>query len=55
MTGDDTPENRGIIPNSFEHIFGSIGEAEADKCFLVRASYFEIYNEEIRDLLNPKN
>ena len=55
MTGTDDPENRGIIPNSFMHIFGCIGSADADKCFLVRASYFEIYNEDIRDLLNPKS
>ncbi|KAI1890554.1 hypothetical protein AGOR_G00154880 [Albula goreensis] len=41
---------RGIIPRAFEHIFESIQCAENTK-FLVRASYLEIYNEEIRDLL----
>jgi kinesin family protein 3/17 len=44
-------EKRGIIPNSFAHIFGCISEAQKDKIFLVRCSYIEIYNEEIRDLL----
>ncbi|XP_034550917.1 kinesin-like protein KIF17 isoform X2 [Notolabrus celidotus] len=41
---------RGVIPRAFEHIFESIQCAENTK-FLVRASYLEIYNEEIRDLL----
>lgn len=44
-------ELRGIIPNSFAHIFGCISEAK-NKLFLVKCSYIEIYNEEIRDLLN---
>ncbi|XP_014678184.1 PREDICTED: kinesin-like protein KIF3A [Priapulus caudatus] len=46
------PELCGIIPNSFAHIFGHIAKAEEDKKFLVRVSYLEIYNEEVRDLLN---
>ncbi|KUF94735.1 hypothetical protein AM588_10006436 [Phytophthora nicotianae] len=53
----EPPEAKGIIPNSFSHIFDRIA-AEADsKQFMVYASYLEIYNEEIRDLLapDPKN
>ncbi|TWW55032.1 Kinesin-like protein KIF3A [Takifugu flavidus] len=45
------PELRGIIPNSFAHIFGHIAKAEGDKRFLVTVSYLEIYNEEVRNLL----
>jgi kinesin family protein 3/17 len=45
------PELRGIIPNSFAHVFGAIAKAEGDVRFLVRVSYLEIYNEEVRDLL----
>ena len=45
------PELKGIIPNSFAHIFGHIAKAEDDLKFLVRVSYLEIYNEEVRDLL----
>ncbi|OMJ88817.1 hypothetical protein SteCoe_9114 [Stentor coeruleus] len=45
-------ELRGIIPNSFAHIFGCISEASEQKVFSVRCSYIEIYNEEVRDLLN---
>ncbi|CAD5116966.1 DgyrCDS5804 [Dimorphilus gyrociliatus] len=44
------PEMRGIIPNSFEHIFQHIAISENQQ-YLVRASYLEIYQEEIRDLL----
>ncbi|XP_064829223.1 kinesin-like protein KIF3A isoform X3 [Oncorhynchus masou masou] len=45
------PELLGIIPNSFAHVFGHIAKAEGDTRFLVRVSYLEIYNEEVRDLL----
>ncbi|MBN3302566.1 KIF3A protein, partial [Amia calva] len=45
------PELRGIIPNSFAHVFGHIAKAEGDTRFLVRVSYLEIYNEEVKDLL----
>ena len=48
----DQPELRGIIPNSFEQIFDKVSLALPNQEFLVRASYLEIYNEEIRDLLS---
>ena len=41
----------GVIPNSFGHVFGAISDTDKSKCFLVRCSFMEIYNEEIRDLL----
>ncbi|NXN36061.1 KIF3C protein, partial [Rhinoptilus africanus] len=41
---------RGIIPISFEHIFTHISRSQNQQ-YLVRASYLEIYQEEIRDLL----
>jgi kinesin family protein 3/17 len=50
----DVPDLRGIIPNTFEHIFSHIARAP-HKQFLVRVSYLEIYNEEIRDLLSSTN
>jgi hypothetical protein len=49
----DVPDLRGIIPNAFQHIFDSVKIAGAETQFLVRASYLEIYNEDIIDLLNP--
>ncbi|XP_022711381.1 kinesin-like protein KIF3A isoform X1 [Varroa jacobsoni] len=45
------PELKGIIPNSFAHIFGYIAKAAEQIKFLVRVSYLEVYNEEVRDLL----
>ncbi|XP_045541114.1 kinesin-like protein KIF3A [Papilio machaon] len=56
MAGSNTaPELRGIIPNSFAHIFSHIAKAKDDEKFLVCVTYLEIYNEEVRDLLgnNP--
>ncbi|XP_069939114.1 kinesin-like protein KIF3B isoform X4 [Cherax quadricarinatus] len=46
----DDPEHRGVIPNSFEHIFNHIARS-VNQQYLIRASYLEIYQEEIRDLL----
>jgi len=45
------------MPRSFKDVFGRIENDSVETQFLVRASYLEIYNEEIRDLLskNPKN
>ncbi|OWZ11307.1 hypothetical protein PHMEG_00015689 [Phytophthora megakarya] len=52
MQGKDTPpELRGVIPLSFDHIFDTIN-ADTKREYMVRASYLEIYNEDIRDLLN---
>nr|XP_028568414.1 kinesin-like protein KIF17 isoform X4 [Podarcis muralis] len=48
----DPSSQKGIIPRAFEHLFESVQCAENSK-FLVRASYLEIYNEDIRDLLGP--
>lgn len=56
MEGRDDPELLGVIPNSFRHIFEKIESTSKEKRFLVRASMFEIYNEEVRDLIgrDPK-
>lgn len=52
MQGIDSPPNqRGIIPRAFEHVFEAISVTD-DVKFLVLASYIEIYNEEVRDLLS---
>ena len=45
------PNLKGIIPNAFSHIFGYIKTEGESKRFLVRCSFVEIYNEEVRDLL----
>ena len=48
----DTVEQRGIIPNAFTHIFGSVSTFGSEKRSLLRCSYLEIYNESIHDLLD---
>ena len=58
MTGvENDPVLKGIMPRSFEDVFQRIEEDSEKTQFLIRASYLEIYNEEVRDLLskNPKN
>jgi hypothetical protein len=52
MMGEGQAEQRGIIPSAFEHIYGFIDDDKnQNKKFLVRCSYLEIYNEDVRDLL----
>lgn len=46
----DPPSQRGLIPRAFEQIFDTIAVAETTR-YLIHASYLEIYNEDIRDLL----
>jgi hypothetical protein len=50
-------EERGIMPRSFTDVFDKISNDSDQTQFLVRVSYLEIYNENVRDLLskNPKN
>ena len=43
----------GITREAILHIFDAI-EQETDKQFLLRVSYMEIYNEEVKDLLASK-
>ena len=45
------------MPRAFQYIFQNVREREqeGDTDFLVRTSYFEIYNEHILDLLDPSH
>ena len=55
MEGEQAPKLRGIIPRATEEIFDFIENAVSErKKFLVRASYLQIYNEVISDLLKPE-
>ena len=48
-------EERGIIPRSLEEIFAYIGSEQMQQStFMVRASYLQIYNETISDLLKSE-
>ncbi|XP_022661942.1 uncharacterized protein LOC111250659 isoform X2 [Varroa destructor] len=50
MMGNDA--DPGIIKRAIAYIFERIHK-DADREFMIRISYLEIYNEQIRDLLNP--
>lgn len=50
VVGDS--EREGVIPNSIKHIFSHIARSKNTQ-FLVCASYLEIYQENVRDLLSP--
>mmetsp|Transcript_4076 Transcript_4076/g.15328 ORF Transcript_4076/g.15328 Transcript_4076/m.15328 type:complete len:868 (-) Transcript_4076:107-2710(-) len=48
-------DNRGIIPRATEEIFNYIQtKSSSSTKFLVRASYLQIYNDVISDLLKPE-
>ena len=55
MEGFNSAEERGIIPRAIEQIFRHIQSSVSPRMrFLVRASYLQIYNEVISDLLKPE-
>ncbi|KAI9469771.1 MAG: kinesin motor domain-containing protein [Benjaminiella poitrasii] len=49
-----TESEPGVIPRSVSEVFDFIKKAITRE-FLLRVSYLEIYNETIKDLLNPSN
>jgi kinesin family protein 3/17 len=50
MEGSIEGEQRGLIPRAFEQVFNRI-TGSAGKQFLVRATFLEIYQDAIRDLI----
>lgn len=50
-----TPEQPGLIPRTCEELFERIrDEGQANTNYHVHVSYFEVYNEHVRDLLVPR-
>lgn len=43
----------GIIPRAAKHIFDAIANSNEEREFSIRASFLEIYREQLRDLLSP--
>jgi len=55
FTYNSSDNQRGIIPRSIEEIFNYIESFSSHETkFMVRASYLQIYNESISDLLKPE-
>uniref|UniRef100_A0A158P860 Kinesin-like protein n=1 Tax=Angiostrongylus cantonensis TaxID=6313 RepID=A0A158P860_ANGCA len=50
----DDPVMQGIIPRIVHDIFNHIYTMDTELEFHIKVSYFEIYNEKIRDLLDPE-
>lgn len=49
-------EDKGIVPRVCEQLFNTISNSPAPNTeYTVEVSMLEIYNERVRDLLNPKN
>ncbi|XP_076803302.1 kinesin-like protein KIF1A isoform X3 [Clavelina lepadiformis] len=62
MGKQDSKDQGGIIPQMCEELFARIAESttnnnlnEGTVTYSVEVSYMEIYCEQVRDLLNPKN
>ncbi|TFJ85980.1 hypothetical protein NSK_002800 [Nannochloropsis salina CCMP1776] len=53
MVGDETGGEEGVLHLAARDIFRLISETN-DRDFLLRVSFVEIYNENIRDLLDPE-
>lgn len=50
-----TPDQPGLIPRTCEDLFQRIETSQSpDVSYNVRVSYFEVYNEHVRDLLVPR-
>ena len=47
------PEHAGLVPRAVQDIFKAV--ADSSQQHLVRISYLEVYNEEVRDLLSRSN
>jgi kinesin family protein 5 len=56
MLGEDLDnlEERGVIPRMVKGFFDKIADQPEDIEFSIKVSFLEIYNEKIKDLLDPK-
>lgn len=54
IDGEEVGPEAGIMPRSFSHLFSAVKSQQQRQTgvrFLIRCSFIEIYNEELRDLL----
>ncbi len=50
---DVSDNGQGVIPRTVDRLFAIIAQSDKATQFVITASYFEVYCEKIRDLLNP--
>ncbi|EGZ06638.1 hypothetical protein PHYSODRAFT_530869 [Phytophthora sojae] len=53
VSNNSLENSDGLIPRALKHLFALLEQAPVDVKTVVRASYCEIYNEQVFDLLNP--
>ena len=53
FTFNSNDSERGIVPRCIEDIFTSIDSSSSNTKFIIKASYLQLYNENINDLLKP--
>ena len=47
-------QTRGIIPRAIDDVFAHVDRLSNSHSFRIRVSFIEIYNEEMRDLIDPR-
>ena len=47
-------DQQGIIPRVVQMMFDEVEKRKSSREFIIKVSFIEIYNEEIRDLLDPQ-
>ena len=52
-TSELTPDQYGIIPRVINLIFQEVEKRKEKTEFIIKCSFLEIYNEELKDLLDP--
>lgn len=55
LSGDETGLEPGVIPRAVQDLFQGICQGSAQREYLLRVSYLEIWNEIVKDLLEPSN
>jgi len=52
---EETGKMRGVIPRAADELFAGIANSDELEEVTIRCSFLEVYREQIRDLLQPKN
>ena len=50
---NQSSHEHGLVFRSFIYLFQELSKRSEDANFVIKASYLEIYNEKVIDLLNP--